>query len=249
MKRGRRGKGDADEGERDADEGEKSMSNPLANGPERRDRVRFSRCRCALIRRDMLLMVTALGAQDIFDNEDGGMDGESPGLSAQSVTGPGTEVIDETRLEAMLHEETHKELEHDVLELRRQITALTNALAHKDEKLTRLTTANSMSIGARVTMYEGQLEAKDKELEMMSRHLFVDSKAHPSKKVRKQREKLKKLMANADPLHTSANTVATLRELERRSFEVKDAEEMTGGFLDCYPVHMLSVACRSRWLS
>eukprot|EP01047_Picozoa_sp_COSAG01_P086259 COSAG01_NODE_19315_length_1018_cov_0.784548_3_plen_57_part_01 len=56
-------------------------------------------------------------------------------------------------------------------------------------------------------------------------------------------------MANADPVHASPNTVATLRELERRSFEVKDAEEMTRGFLDCYPVHMLSVACRSRWLS
>ena len=110
----------------------------------------------------------------------------------------------------------------DTSVLEARVDRLEQELESKTEKLTRMETMQAMSTSERLLEYEKLVQRKDGELETIRRDMFIDAKAHPSKKQRSKITKVIKGLAERDGLHQSPNTVQTIIDLERRNADNED---------------------------
>ncbi len=101
---------------------------------------------------------------------------------------------------------------------------LEEQLAVRAEKLARMKRMARLGDTEVIAEYEKVVAVKESQLEKLKLNLYIDSKAHPSKKHRSQIHQIIEDLGAADELHQSPNTVKTVLDLERRS---QDAEKET----------------------
>eukprot|EP01048_Picozoa_sp_COSAG05_P022798 COSAG05_NODE_4692_length_1407_cov_1.705657_1_plen_181_part_10 len=106
--------------------------------------------------------------------------------------------------------------EQDPMELQQELQYWKGQVELKEQKLQRLEGMNSMKDDAKMKQYEVTVQRLDEEVDELRRALFVESKSHPSAKVRKKTAKVRKGIAKKDEVHVSPNTVRTIQDLSPR---------------------------------
>jgi hypothetical protein len=113
----------------------------------------------------------------------------------------------------------------EMQDLQQSLAELEEQLASKTETIQRMERMAALEEGEQLVAYEKEVRKKDLELESIQRDLYIDSKAHPSKKQRSAIGHILRDLAEKDGMHESPNTVKHIMDLERRS---DDQERIPG---------------------
>eukprot|EP01048_Picozoa_sp_COSAG05_P015980 COSAG05_NODE_1997_length_3729_cov_2.409091_2_plen_536_part_00 len=110
-----------------------------------------------------------------------------------------------------------------------------NASLHREvgrleEEVTRLKRMEGMDGDDRLSLLENSLETAERQLHEMKKLLFIESKANPSKHMRKQASEMRLRHALETDIHRSTNTVQQLILLQQRSKDENEDVEMVWAF-------------------